>query len=1019
MLAAGTTLGPYRILAPLGAGGMGEVYRARDTRLGRDVAIKVIHAAVARDPDRIKRFEQEARAAGALSHPNVCAIYDIGTHEGSPFVVMELLEGESLREKLRAGPLPIRKSIDYAAQAAHGLAAAHEKGIIHRDLKPENLFVTNDGWVKLLDFGLAKLTRPDALALSGEPTTSIAATETGAILGTVGYMSPEQVRGDAADARSDIFALGAVLYELLAGKRAFAGASYAEKLSAILKDEPSPLAASGQEIPSGLEAVVRRCLEKRPAERFQSARDLAFALESMGSGQDQLQGAAAAAAAPRHRRRLAWAVAAATIVLVGVGSWWAWEPVSRWLGGQHAAQAIKKEWILVAEFEGPPDDPELPRAAQSLISAALDQSGIVMTVPRDQLSLALEQAGRPETTRVDGKLARELAYRNSIRAVLEGRVNRVGSGYAAALRLSDSSNDSMLITVSSTARGEDELIPALDKLARRMRRALGENPAAVRATRGLYVFITPSFEAYRKLEQSSNLWNETGDLAGSHRIALEVLELDPDCAAAYAGMGAEFDMMGEPDSAVWAYDEALKRPGRLTEEQRLGAEASRAFARGDLEGGLQGLNRQLRLFPIGPGAVEAYNLRSVIHTWYRNFPEALADARRSSEASPFQPSQIVLAERARAEVEAGQLDQAEKTLSQLQGIWWHTRAITLAIARDDWAKAESLCAKPEADIAGHPAVRNTAILVDLVIHARRGEVRAARDCVAREVAAQGPRDGAVTLRSALWLAEISGTTVPTLNATLTADTTLPTAITRGWQAALAGNLTGARRELAALQRRSRNDQLRAGAAQDFLEASIAAAEKRWSDVVRHLGAIALRGNDQGWPSWGRIGAVQERWLVAEAWDQMGRPDSAAVAFERVLEPPIGYGGFAPYAHQRLVMIYARMGRREDAERHWQAFSAVFTNPDPEVRHLLDDARAAIQGLRGMAQPEQVVCRGSRPGVRGAALFMFPDPNYRWPSNRILASPRPRQPRNSLKTARTSLGGARHRVRNESMMGSQS
>ena len=315
MLAAGTTLGPYKILAPLGAGGMGEVYRARDTRLARDVAVKVIPAELARDAERIKRFEQEARAAGALSHPNVCAVFDLGTHEGSPFVVMELLEGESLRLRLDAGPIPARKAIDYAAQAAHGLAAAHEKGIVHRDLKPENLFVTKDGRVKVLDFGLAKLTRPEVLAPAGEKPISVAPTETGAILGTVGYMAPEQVRGQAADSRSDLFALGAILYELLSGKRAFHGATYVETLHAILNEEPAPLSASGREMPPGLEPIVRRCLEKEPAQRFQSASDLAFALEGVSGS---VSGTVPAMAGRRMEGRGRFGLASSAL-LVGVG----------------------------------------------------------------------------------------------------------------------------------------------------------------------------------------------------------------------------------------------------------------------------------------------------------------------------------------------------------------------------------------------------------------------------------------------------------------------------------------------------------------------------------------------------------------------------------------------------------------------------------------------------------------------------------------------------------------------------
>ncbi len=280
MLEPGTVIDSYRILAPLGAGGMGEVYRARDTGLGRDVALKVIRSDLARDPERIERFEREARAAGVLSHPNVCAVFGIGSHEGSPYVVMELLRGESLRARLRHGPVPPRKAIDWVVQAAHGVAAAHEKGIVHRDLKPENLVLTADGCVKVLDFGLAKLTRPEAAAGADTTSLSVAPTALGTILGTAAYMAPEQVRGEAADHRADLFALGAILYELLTGQRAFGGTALPEITYRILHEEPPPLDDCGRAFPPALEGIVRHCLEKQPAERFQSALDLAFALAS-------------------------------------------------------------------------------------------------------------------------------------------------------------------------------------------------------------------------------------------------------------------------------------------------------------------------------------------------------------------------------------------------------------------------------------------------------------------------------------------------------------------------------------------------------------------------------------------------------------------------------------------------------------------------------------------------------------------------------------------------------------------
>jgi len=279
-LTPGTKLGPYEIVSSIGAGGMGEVYKARDKRLNRDVAIKVLPASYSADSDRLQRFAQEARAAAALSHPNILSIFDIGEDGGAPYVVSELLEGETMRERLRNGPLASRKAIDCAAQVARGLAAAHEKGIVHRDLKPENIFLTNDGRAKILDFGLAKLTRPEAGDAS-ETLTQQVGTDAGTVMGTVGYMAPEQVRGKPADARSDIFAFGAILYEMLSGKRAFHGDSSADTMSAILKEDPPELSETNRNVSPALERIVRHCLEKNPAERFHSARDVAFNLDAL------------------------------------------------------------------------------------------------------------------------------------------------------------------------------------------------------------------------------------------------------------------------------------------------------------------------------------------------------------------------------------------------------------------------------------------------------------------------------------------------------------------------------------------------------------------------------------------------------------------------------------------------------------------------------------------------------------------------------------------------------------------
>src|SRR5437773_1844783 len=280
-IAAGTKLGRYEIRSQLGAGGMGEVYRAYDPKMNREIAIKILPAAFSADKERLARFEQEAQAAGSLNHPNILVIYHIDTHDGSPYIVTELLEGETLRQRIGGVTLPQRRAIDYALGIAHGLAAAHEKGIVHRDLKPDNIFITKDGRVKILDFGIAKLTQPERNASQTDIPTRRVNTDPGVVIGTVGYMSPEQIRGKGVDHCSDIFSLGAILYEMLSGRRAFHGDSAADTMSAILKEDPPDLSDTNQKISPALERLVNRCLEKNPESRFHSASDLAFALEAI------------------------------------------------------------------------------------------------------------------------------------------------------------------------------------------------------------------------------------------------------------------------------------------------------------------------------------------------------------------------------------------------------------------------------------------------------------------------------------------------------------------------------------------------------------------------------------------------------------------------------------------------------------------------------------------------------------------------------------------------------------------
>jgi serine/threonine protein kinase/Tol biopolymer transport system component len=313
-------LDSYEVLGLLGAGGMGEVYRARDSALKREVAVKVLPSFVSQNPDRLRRFEQEAQAAAALNHPNILAVHQFGAFEGAPYLVTELLEGCTLRQQLERGPIPVRKAIEHGVQIARGLAAAHEKGIVHRDLKPENLFVTKDGRLKILDFGLAKLMQPST-ASDGSASTLTHQTDPGLVMGTSGYMSPEQVRGQGVDHRADIFALGAILYEMLSGRRAFHRATNVETMTAILNEDPPAISQLVQTTPPGLQRVTHRCLEKNPEQRFQSASDLAFALEALSESGSSAPLSAMEPPRRSRRKTVLWSIALVAVLVLAVGAY--------------------------------------------------------------------------------------------------------------------------------------------------------------------------------------------------------------------------------------------------------------------------------------------------------------------------------------------------------------------------------------------------------------------------------------------------------------------------------------------------------------------------------------------------------------------------------------------------------------------------------------------------------------------------------------------------------------------------
>ncbi len=522
-LSAGTRLGSYEILAPIGAGGMGEVYRARDAKLERDVAIKVLPAHLTSNTDALGRFEREAKSVASLSHPNILAIHDFGTEGGVTYAVMELLEGETLRSKLEAGALSPKQAVDFAQQIARGLSAAHEKGVIHRDLKPENVFVGRDGHVKILDFGLAKRIEAAATDEQTSAPTATGLTEPGTVMGTVGYMSPEQVRGLPLDHRSDIFSFGAILYELLSGKKAFARPTAADTMSAILKEDPPQLSGSSANVPPALERVMRRCLEKERGNRFHSAKDLGFALAEASGPAPSFAGPSVAPSRTTLRKVLV-AAAVAGLALVG----FLYLQRSR----RPADDAVKRVAVLPFENLGAPDDEYLADGISDEIRGKLTSLPGVAVIARG--------SSKPyrKTTKSPDQIARELGVRYLLTATVRWEKGDGGQRVHVSPELTEISG-----TGAPTSRWQQsfdavwtDIFQVQSEIAARVAHALGLELGSGEAKR-LSEKPTQNLAAYDAFLKGEGQFN-IGLQASNMRQALgyyeQAVALDPGFALAWA-----------------------------------------------------------------------------------------------------------------------------------------------------------------------------------------------------------------------------------------------------------------------------------------------------------------------------------------------------------------------------------------------------------------------------------------------------------------------------------------------------
>lgn len=611
----GQHVGAFEILGPLGAGGMGRVYRARDAQLGREVAIKVIGDAGLQRPDAIRRLLGEARAASALNHPNILVVHAVGEHEGTPYVVTELVDGVTLRHMLASGPLSIPLALDVLRQTCAGLAKAHAAGLVHRDLKPENLMYTRDGVVKVLDFGLAKRAdSPDApldLSLGVDPTA------TGLVMGTAPYMSPEQARGQAAEARSDLFALGIVAYELLTGKNPFRRATLADTISAVLRDSPPPLQAQRPEVSPELEHLVMSMLEKEPVARLASAR--AFEDQVVGAHlvSGPLRGAGfgsgtgmapppagTRASAGAHPPRRRWLLAAAAVVLLGAASGWLWRsrgtpapPPSPFAPGVPV--------VAVMAIDDKTGDDELRRAdvgrvlSDAFVQILYDCQGVQVVSPVRIRSLVMREKRPFADTAHDLELAGNVCRRAGATTILAGSLSRIGSQFVLDATLSELDNGRLLGSFTAKAAGKDTL---LETLTTRLSAEVTTTLASARGVqitggRSIDEITTRSFDAYSHFAHGMDR-NNGGDFEGAVVELERAVAMDPSLGSAWSELACAYSFLGQNDRAHSASERAMALRDHMNRRERLWVEANSKWVDGESGDAVRAsLQRYLHEFP--------------------------------------------------------------------------------------------------------------------------------------------------------------------------------------------------------------------------------------------------------------------------------------------------------------------------------------------------------------------------------------------------------------------------------------